>query len=131
MNGGARVRQLQSARSLWPDTWRLQLPLDDWCRLVLLYHAVKHVTDGTDPCDTPQMGAKRTTNVTSNLCTYQLLYLWLYQTAHCGTHRRGTHTYISHHRGKHLSRMHIYDGKGTRDEKLPRHQENRQSHVFV
>ena len=49
LSGGARVRHLQSARRLWPDTRRLQLPLDDCCRLVLPYHAKQHVTDGTDP----------------------------------------------------------------------------------
>ena len=34
---GTRVRHLQSAQRLWPDTRRLQLPLDDCCRLVLPY----------------------------------------------------------------------------------------------
>ena len=38
---------LQSVRRLWPDTRRLQLPLDDCCRLVLPYHAIQHATDGT------------------------------------------------------------------------------------
>ena len=32
LSGGARVRHWQSARRLWPDTRRLQLPLDDCCR---------------------------------------------------------------------------------------------------
>ena len=36
-------------RRLWPYTRRLQLLLDDCCRLVLLYHAIQHATDGTDP----------------------------------------------------------------------------------
>ena len=45
----------------WPNTWRLQLPLDDFCRLVIPYDAIKHATDGTDPCDPPRMGAKITT----------------------------------------------------------------------
>ena len=31
---------------LWPDWWRLQLPFDDCCRLVLPYHVVEHATDG-------------------------------------------------------------------------------------
>ena len=44
-----RVRHWQSARNLWPDTRRLQLPLDDRCRLVLPYNAEQHATDGTDP----------------------------------------------------------------------------------
>ena len=35
LRGGTRVRRWQSARRLWPDTRRLQLPLDDCCRLVL------------------------------------------------------------------------------------------------
>ena len=48
-SGGTRVRHWQSARRLWPDTKRLQLPLDDCCRLVLPYHAVQHATDGTYP----------------------------------------------------------------------------------
>ena len=50
----------QSARRLWTDSWRLQLPLDDRCRLVLPHHAVKQATDGTDHCDPPRMGAKST-----------------------------------------------------------------------
>ena len=31
-NRGTRLRHWQSARRLWPDTRRLQLPLDDCCR---------------------------------------------------------------------------------------------------
>ena len=49
LSGGARVRHWQSARRLWPDTRRLQLPLDDCCRLVLSFYAVQHATDGTYP----------------------------------------------------------------------------------
>ena len=37
---GTRVTYWQSSRRLRPDSWRLQLPLDDCCRLVLLCHAV-------------------------------------------------------------------------------------------
>ena len=40
LSGGTRVHHWQSARRLWPDTRRLQLLLDDCCRLVLLYKAV-------------------------------------------------------------------------------------------
>ena len=40
LSGGTRVHHWQSARSLWPDTRRLQLLLDDCCRLVLLHKAV-------------------------------------------------------------------------------------------
>ena len=36
------------------------VPLVDCYRLVLPSHAVKHATDGTDPCDSPWMGAKST-----------------------------------------------------------------------
>ena len=35
--------------------------MDDCCRLVLPYHAVKHATGETDPCDSPRTGAKSTT----------------------------------------------------------------------
>ena len=55
---GTRVCHWQSAQRLWPDSWRLQLPLDDCCRLMLPYHALKHATDGTDPRDPDRMGAK-------------------------------------------------------------------------
>ena len=48
LSGGTRVRHWQSARRLWPDTRRLQLPLDDCCRLVLPYYAIEHATDATD-----------------------------------------------------------------------------------
>ena len=40
LSGGTRVHHWQSARRLWPDTRRLQLLLDDCCRLVLLHKAV-------------------------------------------------------------------------------------------
>ena len=40
LNGGTRGSHWQSAWRLSPDTWRLGLPLDDCCRLVLPYHAV-------------------------------------------------------------------------------------------
>ena len=40
LSGGTRVHHWQSARRLWPDTRRLQLPLDDCSRLVLPYNAV-------------------------------------------------------------------------------------------
>ena len=48
-SGRTRVRHWQSSRRLWPDTRRLQLPLDDCRRLVLPYHAIQHATDVTDP----------------------------------------------------------------------------------
>ena len=49
LSGRTRVRHWQSSRRLWPDTRRLQLPLDDCCRPVLPCHSVQHATDGTDP----------------------------------------------------------------------------------
>ena len=59
------VRHWQSARRLWPDTRRLQLPLDDCCRLVLPYNAVHSIQQMQQiPNDPPRMGAKSTT--TSN-----------------------------------------------------------------
>ena len=65
LSGGTRVRHWQSARRLWPDMRRLQLPLDDCCRLVIPYNAVHNIQQ-TDqiPNDPPKMGAKSTT--TSN-----------------------------------------------------------------
>ena len=65
LSGGTRVRHWQYARRLWPDTRRLQLPLDDCCRLVLPYNAV-HSIQQTEQIlnDPPQMGEKSTT--TSN-----------------------------------------------------------------
>ena len=59
------IRHWKSARRLWPDTRRLQLPLDDCCRLVLSYNAVHSIQQTEQiPNDPPQMGAKSTT--TSN-----------------------------------------------------------------
>ena len=65
LSGGTRVRHWHSPRRLWPDTRRLQLPLDDCCRLVLPYNAA-HIIQQTKqiPNDPPRMGAKSTT--TSN-----------------------------------------------------------------
>ena len=65
LSGGTRVHHWKSARRLWPDTRRLQLPLDDCCRLVLPYNAVHSIqqTEQT-PNDPPRIGAKSTT--TSN-----------------------------------------------------------------
>ena len=62
LNGRTRVHHWQSAQRLWPNTWRLQLPLDDCYRLVLPYHALQHAVDGTDPSDPPRMEAKKTTS---------------------------------------------------------------------
>ena len=60
-----RVRHWRSARRLWPDKRRLQLPLDDCCKLVLPYNAVHNIQQTERiPNDPPQMGAKGTT--TSN-----------------------------------------------------------------
>ena len=65
LSGGTRVRHWQSARRLQPDTRRLQLPLDDCCRLVLPYNAVHSIQQTEQiPNDPPQMGTKSTT--TSN-----------------------------------------------------------------
>ena len=65
LSRGTRVRHWQSAKRLWPDTKRLQLPLDDCCRLVLPYYA-EHSIQQTEqiPNDPPRMRAKSTT--TSN-----------------------------------------------------------------
>ena len=65
LSGATRVHHWQSARRLWPDTRRLQLPLDDCCRLALPYNA-KHSIQQTEqiPNDPPRMGTKSTT--TSN-----------------------------------------------------------------
>ena len=47
--------------------------MDDCCRQVLPYHAVKHATEGTDPNHPPQMGAESTTTrnhlSTPTVCT--------------------------------------------------------------
>ena len=63
-NEETRVCHWQSAHRLWPDSWKMQLPLNDCCRLVLPYRAIKRATDRIDPCDPPWMGVKSTT--TSN-----------------------------------------------------------------
>ena len=65
LSGGTRVRHGQSARRWWPDMKRLQLPLDDCCRVVLPYNAVHSIQQTEQiPNDPPRMGAKSTT--TSN-----------------------------------------------------------------
>ena len=65
LSRGTRVHHWQSALRLWPDTRRLQLPLDDCCRLVLPYNAVHSIQQTKQiPNDPPRMGAKSTT--TSN-----------------------------------------------------------------
>ena len=65
LSGGSRVRHWQSARIIWPDTRRQQLPLDNCCRLVLPYNAIHSIQQTEQiPNDPPQMGAKSTT--TSN-----------------------------------------------------------------
>ena len=63
LSGGTRVYHWQSTRRLiWPETRRLQLPLDDCCRLVLPYNAVHSIQQTEQiPNDPPRMGAKRTT----------------------------------------------------------------------
>ena len=40
--------------------------MDDCCRLVLPYHAAKHATDGTDPCDPPRNGGAKGTTTTNH-----------------------------------------------------------------
>ena len=77
-NRGTRVCHWQSARILWPDTRRLQRPLDDCCILVFPHHAIKHATDGADPRDPPRAGgggAKSTT--TSNHPSFLCLLVYL------------------------------------------------------
>ena len=65
LSGGTRVCHWQSARRLLPDTGRLQLPLDDCCRLVLPYNAIHSIQQTKQiPNDPHRMGAKSTT--TSN-----------------------------------------------------------------
>ena len=63
---GARVHHWQSAKRLWPYTRRLQLPLDNCCRVVLPCNSEQHSIQQTEqiPADPPRMGAKSTT--TSN-----------------------------------------------------------------
>ena len=61
LSGGTSVRHWQSAQRLWPDNRRLQLPLDDCCRLVLPYNAVHNIQQTKQiPNDPPRMGAKST-----------------------------------------------------------------------
>ena len=43
LSGGTRISHWRSARRLWPDTRRLQLPLDDCCGLVIPYNAVHSI----------------------------------------------------------------------------------------
>ena len=65
-------------------TWRLQRFLDNCCRPVLPYHAVKLATDGTEQLNNPpQVGAENTTtsNYPSNPSqgyhyTYQVIILY-------------------------------------------------------
>ena len=62
LNGGAGVHHWQSARRIWPDTRRLQLPFNDCCRLVLPCNAVHSIQQTEQiPNDPPRMGAKSTT----------------------------------------------------------------------
>ena len=74
LSGGTRVRHWQSARSLWPDTRRLQLPLHDCCRVVLPYNAVYSIQQTEQILnDPPRMGAKSTTtsnHPSSPTCTW-------------------------------------------------------------
>ena len=58
LSGESRVRHWQSTQRFWPDTSRLQLPLDDCCRLVLPYSMQQTEQIPNDP---PRMGAKSTT----------------------------------------------------------------------
>ena len=65
LSGGTSVCHSQSARRLCSDTRRLQLPLDNYCSLVLPYSAVHSIQQTEQiPNDPPRMGAKSTT--TSN-----------------------------------------------------------------
>ena len=64
LSGGTRVCHWQSSRRLWPDTRRLQLPLDDCCRLVLRTMPYSMQLTEQIHNDPPRMGAKSTT--TSN-----------------------------------------------------------------
>ena len=62
LSGGTRVCQWQSAQRIWPDTRRMQLPLDDCYRQVLPYNAVHSIQQAEQiPNDPPRMGAKSTT----------------------------------------------------------------------
>ena len=65
LSEGTRIRHWQSARRLWPETRRLQVSLDDCCRLVLPYNAVHSIQQTEQiPNDPPRIGVKSTT--TSN-----------------------------------------------------------------
>ena len=73
LSGVTRVRHWQSPRRLWPDTRRLQLPLDDCCRLLFPYNAVHSIQQTEQiPNDPPRMGAKSTTT-SSHPCTPEFL----------------------------------------------------------
>ena len=62
LSGGTTVCHWQSARRLWPDTRRLQLPLDDCCGLVLPYNVIRSIQQTKQISnDPPRMGAKGTT----------------------------------------------------------------------
>ena len=70
LSGGNRVRHWQSAQRLWPDMRRLQLPLDDCCRLVLPYnveHSIEQIPNHAN--DPHRMGAKSTTTTSNNPST--------------------------------------------------------------
>ena len=78
MSGGTRVRRWQSARRLWLDTWRLQLPLCNCCRLVLPYHVVQHATDehiSNDPSQAEGGGGTTTSNHPNTPSTR--VYYWV------------------------------------------------------
>ena len=83
LSGGTKVRHWQSARRLWPDTRRLQLPLDDCCRLV--FRTMPNSMQLTEQIldDPPRMGAKSTTTVLAiilvgivedNYCSHTVLW---------------------------------------------------------
>ena len=60
LSGGTRVCHWQSARRLWPDTRRLQRPLDFCCRLCRTMPCSMQQTEQI-PNNPPRMGAKSTT----------------------------------------------------------------------
>ena len=60
-----RRNHWQTARRLWPDRRRLQLTLDDCCRLVLRTMPNSMLTEQILN-DSPRMGAKSTRPTTSN-----------------------------------------------------------------
>ena len=77
LSRGTRVCHWQSVRTLWPDTRRLQLPLDDCCRLVLPYNAVHSIQQKEQiPNDPPRMRAKSTT--TSNHPSTPFIVIWVF-----------------------------------------------------